>query len=63
MTLVWTKEPPTEYCAWYWTRNKRIFPPDGVASLILWEWPPLMPAEGDEWAGPIPEPEEPSDGA
>ena len=56
--LVWTKEPPT-VPGWYWWREKDR--PEGKAIIIYTNDMDLMYcADSEEWAGPIPMPEEPA---
>lgn len=74
MSLVWTKEPPTEP-GWYWARTKQEYPRvamvyvDGAAPFLEmkasleWGGSPSShigrPYHVWQWAGPIPQPTEP----
>jgi len=73
MSLVWTKEPPTEP-GWYWTgvRHKGKLSQEivevalvqfglGYWSHITDDWEMVQRPVGYFWAGPIPQPTEPTE--
>ena len=70
----WTKESPTEP-GWYWTRRPGCNPgvtcfissgfmteDKYVNSIVGWNGGPIHPSEFERFAGPIPEPTDPTPG-